>query len=172
MPRAYRWQFDESRYKRALLFGRVSEAKVQTDIILALARFNVQAQVVDAGGAALRGCFFQAMLRAGLDEKTARHVLTLVNKVSTAQVGHSDLSGILAPTGQAFFLEVKQPSWLNPSTGGIIRRAAIPSPEQLNFLDFNAQCGAICGVCWSLEDAIETLGLDNLNAHRLAYHRA
>ncbi len=165
--RPYLWEFDASRYPRAFLFGQVSEEKVQDLIRTSLPLLGVTPQWVDSGGAAMRGKAWSAVMRllAGFGlrgpaaESKARAFLKEIGGVSAADVGRSDLSGVLAPAGRAWFLEVKQPAWLNPKTGGIVRSAGKPTPEQLAFLDARHREGAIVGVVWSLQDAIDVLGL-------------
>jgi hypothetical protein len=166
LDRPYLHTFDAARYPRAFLFGQVSEAQVQADILSAASLMGLHLEVVDAGFAAIRGKFYGAMLRAGIKEPMARLVLKGLTGISAADPGRSDLSGSMAPDGRAVFLEVKAPAWVNPKTGGTVRAAGSPSPEQLAFLDARAREGCIVGVCWSVGDALDALGTERLKAHR------
>ena len=164
--RPYLHVFDASRYPRAFLFGKVPESQVQADVLAATALMGLHLEVVDAGFAAIRGKFYGAMLRAGIKEPMARAVLKGLTGISAADPGRSDLSGSMAPDGRAVYLEMKAPAWINPKTGGTVRPAGVPSPEQLAFLDARAREGCIVGVCWSVGDALDILGVERLKAHR------
>lgn len=164
--RPYLWEWDPLRYGRSYLFGKIREDRVQADIVSALALLGIHASVVDVGGAAMRGKFYGAMVRAGIAECMARAVLKGVSGVSAGEPGHSDLHGVLAPDGRAFFIEVKAPAWINPQTGGTIQRQGEPSEEQLSFLDAKAAAGAIVGVAWNVADALDILGQARIEAHR------
>lgn len=164
MERPYLWQFDPSRYKRAYLFGKVHEAQVQADIRSALGLLGIQVDWIDAGGAAIRGKIMGALRRMGFSEEVVKKVLAAISDVSASTVGHSDLSGVLWP-GVPFFIEVKAPAWLRPTTGGVLRPAGIPSADQLDFLDGKHRDGALVGVAWSVDDALGILG-DAIARHR------
>lgn len=163
-PRTYLWQFDPARYKRAYLFGQVDEKTVQETIRQTLPMLGVDCDWVDAGGAAMRGKMWSALMRAfmgmGLGrvkaEAMAKKVLSDVSGVSAADKGRSDLSGDVGG-GRSWYIEVKAPAWLNPKTGGTIRPAGVPSPEQLSFLDRKHRIGCLVGVAWSVDDALEIL---------------
>lgn len=58
--------------------------------------------------------------------------------------GHADLYGF-RPDGQIFYIEVK-------GTGGRVR------PEQKQFLYSMKQSGALCGVAYSVDDALKIAG--------------
>lgn len=58
--------------------------------------------------------------------------------------GHADLYGF-RPDGQIFYIEVKAP-------GGKVR------PKQKQFLCSMKQSGALCGVAYSVDDALEIAG--------------
>jgi hypothetical protein len=157
--RTYLHEWDEARYRRAFLFGQVAEEKVQEDIRSAFGYLrDVSIDWVDVGGAAIRGKFYGAMRRCGIPEVVAKKVLSLLGGVSAGDKGRSDLSGVLGPSGRAFFIEVKAPAWINPKTGGQLRPAGVPSPEQLAYLDGKAKLGALVGVAWSVEDALKIVG--------------
>jgi len=160
--------FDPTRYKRAYLFGQVPEGHVQRDIIAALALLRIRADWVDSGGAAIRGKVWGAMMRARVAEGLAQAILRNLGGVSAADPGRSDLSGTLAPNGRSWYIEVKAPAWLNPKTEGIIRNAGEPTLEQLDFLIEKHAMGAIVGVAWSVDDALEILGPEAIKAHKAA----
>jgi hypothetical protein len=164
--RSYLWKFNPARYKRAYLFGGVPEERVQADIRSALSYLHVDAAVVDAGFSAIRGKVWGAMKKLRLPEPVAMAIMNALKDVSAAPVGWSDLCGCLAPSGRAFYIEVKAPAKLDPVKGTIITRAGVPTREQLFFLDRMAARGALVGVAWSVEDALEIL------APALAEHKA
>lgn len=89
------------------------------------------------------------MLAAALrpwPEASARAIEILVrNRVSYGlRVGSSDLVGVLAPTGQAVFLELK-------AQGGRI------TPEQAHFLEAMRARGAIAAEVRSIDDAVAAI---------------
>jgi len=59
-------------------------------------------------------------------------------------VGHPDLAGFLTPTGKAFYIECK----VAPNK---------PTVEQLNFIRMANNRGALAGVAYSVEDALNIL---------------
>jgi hypothetical protein len=164
--RAYLWRWDPARYKRAYLFGGVPEERVQADIRSALSYLHIDAAVVDSGFAAIRGKVWGAMKKLRLPESVAMSVMAALKDMAAAPVGWSDLNGCLAPIGRAFYIEVKAPARLDPVKGTIITRAGVPTREQLFFLDRMAARGALVGVAWSIEDALQIL------APGLAEHKA
>lgn len=164
--RPYPWKFDPARYKRAYLFGGVPEERVQADIRSALSYLHVDAAVVDSGFAAVRGKVWGAMKKLRLPEAVAMAIMAALKDISVAPVGWSDLCGCLSPSGRAFYIEVKAPAKLDPTKGTIVTRAGVPTREQLFFLDRMAARGALVGVAWSVEDALQIL------APGLAEHKA
>jgi hypothetical protein len=164
--RQYLWKFDPARYSRAYLWGQVTEKSVVRDIVSYLSGFRIKADVVDSGGAGMRGQIYSAVRRAEIEERRARAVINHLPDMALAPVGFSDLSGVLAPDGRAFYIEVKAPAWKCAKTDKFLRRAGAPSPVQLAFLDYKAGLGAIVGVAWSMRDAMEIIGLDRLEKHK------
>lgn len=70
-----------------------------------------------------------------------RHFSTGVPK------GFSDLFGVRKSDGKAIFIEVKK------SNG-------IASKEQINFINKMRSCGAVAGVCRSIQDALKLIEED------------
>lgn len=169
-------RFDHARYRRAYLFGCVDEARVQKDISEALRDLLISPDWVDSGAKALRGKLWGSLMRLlgsmGVTgpraESMARPVLNSLGGVTAADKGRPDLSGVLAPNGRAWFIEVKAPAHLDPTSGNVLESAGKPSPEQLAFLLEKHRAGAIVGVAWSVEDALEILGIENIKAHKEA----
>ena len=163
--RSYLWQFNPARYKRAFLMGKVTEKHVVKDIRDGMTRFGLNLDFVDAGSAGIRGLLMGALCQAGIDDKQARAVLSNLKNVPAASVGHSDLVGVLAPDGRGIYIEVKRPAWLDPVTMAVMQRPGVPSQVQLEFLDEKALHGAIVGVAWSFDDAMEIIGKERLITH-------
>ena len=151
--------FDAGRYSRLYLFSHVPEEQVQKDVHDALALLGIEAAVIDAGFSAIRGKIYSAMLRCGSSPKTASTALQCLSGIAAAPPGWTDLCGCLPPHGRAFYLEIKAPAWLNPKTGAIVKSAGKPSPAQMDFMNRMAKRGALVGVAWSIEDALEILQL-------------
>lgn len=87
------------------------------------------------------GPMLAAALRPWPDAARAATEVLVRNRVSYGlRVGSSDLVGVLGPTGQAVFLELKAQGRL--------------SPEQAHFLDAMRARGAIAAEVRSLEDAV------------------
>jgi hypothetical protein len=63
--------------------------------------------------------------------------------------GHSDLSGVLSPTGRAYFLEVKRPGWNGPVDERELKQA--------QFLAEQKACGAIAEFVTSVDEALKVL---------------
>lgn len=170
------YRFDPARYPRALLFGGLDEARIQADIAEALRLLRITPDWVDSGAKAMRGKAWGALMRLlgslGIHgpkaEAMARPVLNSLGGVSAADKGRSDLSGVLAPNGRAWFIEVKAPPQLDPATGNILKPAGKPSPEQIAYLLEKHQQGAIVGVAWSVDDALAILGDAAIRAHKEA----
>jgi hypothetical protein len=166
--RPYLHQWDASRYKRAYLFGDVPEAKVQDDIRRALGYFRVEAAVIDAGFSAIRGKVYSALKRLRVADSVIQAVMAALKDIAAAPVGWSDLNGCLAPSGRAFYIECKSPARLDPQRGTIITPAGRPSADQLNFLDRMHARGALVGVAWSVDDALQILA-PALADHKLSF---
>jgi len=157
VPRPYLWRWDASRYKRAYLLGGPDEASVQQDIRRALGYLHVEAFVVDAGAAGIRGKVWGALKRLHIPDGACKIIMAAIENVAPAPPGWPDLCGCLAPSGRAFYIEVKAPARLDPTTGNVARSAGTPSKEQLQFLDRMAARGALVGVAWGVEDALAIL---------------
>lgn len=166
--RPYLHTWDPSRYKRAYLFGGVDEATVQDTIRRALAFHRIEAAVVDAGFSAIRGKIYGAMKRLRLADSVIQAVMAALTGISAAPVGWSDLNGCLAPVGRAFYIEVKAPARLDPQRGTIITPAGKPTADQLGFLDRMHARGALVGVAWSVDDALQILA-PALADHKLSF---
>lgn len=102
---------------------RPLEREVQNGIIAALERRDVYVQRVNAGQFQHEGRY-----------------------IAGAVAGHSDLYGTLAPTGRAWFIEVK-------------RRGEKPTPKQARFLAARAAEGCIAGYADTVAGALALLGL-------------
>lgn len=163
----YLWRWDADRYKRAYLFGGVDEATVQANIRSALGYMHIEAGVVDSGFSAVRGRVFGALKKLRVSEIVVAAIMAAMKDVSAAPVGWSDLNGCLAPSGRAFYIEVKAPAKLDPIKGTIITRAGVPTKDQLFFLDRMHSRGALVGVAWSVEDALAILA-PGLVDHKLS----
>ena len=70
-----------------------------------------------------------------------QNILINIRKVEGLPEGFSDLSGVRVSDGKAVFIEVKTP------TGRV-------SAQQSKFIKSMRACGAIAGICRSVEDAI------------------
>ena len=153
--RAYRWQFDPSRYSDAYLLAHVSEDAVQSAIMDLFAAKRIAAAVVDAGGKKIRGGFIRAAKAAGM-----RNAGALVSQGrGAADAGLSDIVGCL-PGGRALFCEVKAPQWGRIGRGGklrVLRSAGEPTDDQLGFMDRMAEAGALVMVAWSVDDVADAL---------------
>lgn len=166
--RPYLHQWDPSRYKRAYLFAGVPEDQVQMTIRQALQFHRIEAAVVDAGAAAVRGKVWGALMKFRIAEAVAKAIMQAITNVSAAPPGWSDLNGCLAPLGRAFYIEVKAPARLDPQRGTIITRAGVPTADQLNFLDRMHARGALVGVAWSVDDALQILA-PAMADHKLSF---
>jgi len=167
MTHTYLWEWNKARYPRTYLWGGQLEASVQADIVDALKTSRIDVRVVDSGSKGLRGKLAQVCMALGLSAGTATAIMNALRSVGgAADAGYSDLSGALAPNGRAFFIEVKHPARLDPVSGRQLRPAGKPAPEQLDFLDKRAAEGCIVGVAWSINDAFEILGQENVIAHQ------
>lgn len=166
--RPYLHQWDASRYRRAYLFGDVPESRVQDDIRRALGLFRIEAAVIDSGFSAIRGKVYSALKRLRASDGVIEAVMASLKDISAAPVGWSDLNGCLAPSGRAFYIECKAPARLDPQRGTIITRAGLPSDDQLRFLDRMHARGALVGVAWSVDDALQILA-PAMADHKLSF---
>jgi hypothetical protein len=167
--RPYLCKWDKTRYKRALLLGGPSEDEIQTGIVEALNISRVDVEIVDSGSNKLRLAFSRVLHSVGLSPELVSRILGLIRNVApSSEPGRTDLSGVLAPNGRGFFIEVKAPAKLDPTTGNVLRSAGKPKPEQLAYMDKKHAQGAIVGVAWSIDDAFEIIGSSNLLAHQQA----
>ena len=171
--RKYLHKWDSSHYKRAYLWGGPLEASVQADIVDALRTSRIDVEVVDSGSKGLRGKLSRVLAGLHLALPVVQQIMNAIRSTGgAADAGRADLSGCLAPDGKAFYIEVKMPAKLDPTTGKVLRSAGRPAPEQLDFLDKRAMEGAIVGVAWSIDDAFEILGSDRVLAHQRAVRNA
>ena len=166
--RPYLHKWDPSRYRRAYLFGDVPESKVQDDIRRALGLFRIEAAVIDAGFAAIRGKIYGALKRLRVSDAVIQAVMAALKDISSAPVGWSDLSGTLSPVGRSFYIECKSPARLDPQRGTIITPAGKPTEDQLKFLDRMHSRGALVGVAWGVDDALEILA-PAMADHKLSF---
>jgi hypothetical protein len=165
----YLTTWDKTRYKRAFLWGGQSELEVQTEVVDALRISRVDVEVVDAGSNTLRLAFMRVLHACGIPEEKVKMIMSRVRNVGpSSDPGRSDLSGALAPNGRSFYIEMKAPAKIDPVSGKQLRAAGKASPEQLAFLARRYAEGCIVGVAYSVDDAFEILGADNLAAHQAA----
>lgn len=71
-------------------------------------------------------------------------VLINLRRVEGLPDGYSDLSGVRISDGKAVFIEVKTPK-------------GRPSEQQKRFIKRMRECGAVAGICRSIEDALELI---------------
>jgi hypothetical protein len=147
------WQFDRFRYSSLYLMQQVTEAMVQKDILDLLHVFNVDAVAIDAGGRRQRGRMMGAAKKAGVDLSTIQNSKNWYS----IPAGFSDVEATLAPSGRAFYIEVKAPAWVD-GRQRIIRPAGRPTQEQLDFLFSKHLRGACVMIAWSSKDVQEFLG--------------
>ncbi len=147
------WKFDGARYSELYLMQRVTESRVQIDILELLHAYDVDAVPIDAGGRRQRGRMMGAAKAAGID-------LAGVQNVKTGRAipaGFADVEATLAPAGRSVYIEVKAPAWLDGNRK-VIRAAGRPSKEQLEFLFEKQRRGALVMVAWSAKDVEEYVG--------------
>jgi hypothetical protein len=160
------YAFSRAEYTEFYLLSRVTEAQVQGSIIEMLGTWRIDVVAIDAGLRRARGRMIAHALERGQD---VRSVAALSMGVEIP-AGYVDLNGTLAPDGKGFFIEVKAPAWIDPSTKKIIREAGKATEEQLAFLDSKDERGAIAMVAWSVDDVVKIMGnrlqlnLDSLRA--------
>jgi hypothetical protein len=148
------WQFDRALYPDLYLMSRVSEGRVQTDIVDFLQLYKIDAVPIDAGGRRQRGRMMGAARAAGVD-------LAGVQNVKTGRAipaGFADIEATLAPTGRALYIEVKAPAWIYPGTKKLLRSAGRPTNDQLEFLLSKYERGALVMVAWSAADVERWFG--------------
>jgi hypothetical protein len=169
IERPYLWKWDKTRYKRALLLGGPSEAEIQSGIVEALKISRIDVEIVDSGSNKLRLAFGRVLHSVGLPVEMVTRILGLIRNVApSSDPGRTDLSGVLAPDGRGFFIEVKAPAKIDPVSGNVVRTAGKATPDQLTYMDRKHAHGAIVGVAWSIDDAFEIIGSSNLLAHQQA----
>jgi hypothetical protein len=140
-------------FTRHYLMSRVTEQQVQTTIIELLLAYKVDVAAIDAGGKRARGRLMGAARNAGVDLRGVQGVKT----GGAIPAGFADLEATLAPNGQALYIEVKAPPWID-ARGNLVRPAGKPSDEQLAFLMEKHRRGAVVMVAWSSLDVLEHLG--------------
>ena len=148
------WRFERSRYPDLYLMSRVSEGRVQTDIVDFLQLYKIDATLIDAGGRRQRGRMMGAARARGIDLAGVQNVKT----GSAIPAGFADIEATLAPTGRALYIEVKAPAWIYPGTKKILRSAGRPTNDQLEFLLAKFERGALVMVAWSAADVERWFG--------------
>ena len=156
------WSYDGSRYSDHYLMSKVTEARVQADIIEVLELYSVDAVAIDAGGRRQRGRMMGAAKKAGVDLATISNAKTWY----AIPAGFADLEATLAPHGRALYIEVKAPAWID-AKHNILRRAGEASAQQLEFLLAKHRRGALVLVAWSAKD-VEDCVAQNLRVNRRA----
>jgi hypothetical protein len=147
------WKFEGYRYSNLYLMRQVTEAQVQSDILALMPVYDVDLVAIDAGGRRQRGRMMAAAKSAGINLAGIQNAKT----GAAIPSGFSDLEATLAPEGRSLYIEVKAPAWLDADEK-VIRRAGLPSQEQLDFLLEKHRRGAIVLVAWSSKDVEDYLG--------------
>jgi hypothetical protein len=147
------WKFRAEACTRAYLQSQVTEEQVQRDIIQLLELYEFDVAAIDAGGKRARGRMMGAARAAGVELAGVQNVKT----GGAIPPGFADLEATIAPDGQALYIEVKAPAWID-GRGKILRNAGLATPEQLNFLCSKWTRGAIVMVAWSSGEVIDYMG--------------
>lgn len=169
LPFLHRW--DASRYQRAYLLAGLSEDAVQLQVVDYLKGQGFDVRVIDAGGKhirrALKGVLHNALMPFMRDMKAraAKVASILAHLPGAAEEGLPDLQMTLAPSGQAIHLEVKAPGHYDIA-GKQVREPGRLKPEQRAALMKLHNRGAIVGAVWSIQDAIEIIGAERIEANR------
>lgn len=161
----FRWKFESWRYSALYLMERKFEDQVQRDILELLHFYLVDACAIDAGGRRTRGRLMGAAAKSGVD------LGGLQNLKNTGEIpaGFADLHATLAPSGRSLYIEVKAPQWLDTNKRPL-RRAGMPTEDQLHFLESKHRRGALAFVAWSVKDVEGEMG-PLLMANREALRR-
>lgn len=151
MSRRYRRQSNATRHSGLYLLSSGPENEFQKAVLELLVAEGILALVVDVGGKKLRGQAFRSLRAAG----------ALVKGGPLAVLGGlTDIVGPLLWNGRALYLEIKAPAWWTPGCRKewrTVRSAGAPSEEQLAFMDTMHAAGALVGVAWSVDDAIDLI---------------
>ena len=145
--------WDPSRYGVLFLARGYDEDPVQQEIVEGLAVAGITLRPIEAGAKQARAGV-QRILR-GAGQTALAQAAAKIKGASTIEPGHSDLAGNLAPLGRGLYFEVKRPAHI--VRGKTLRRAGVPTTEQLAFLLARHSEGCIVGVVWSLSDVIHLI---------------
>lgn len=145
------WKFEAHRYPSAYLMQRNTEDQVQRSILDLLALYKIDAIAIDAGARRQRGRMMGAWKKSGLELSAVHAGISNVKIWYSMPAGFSDLAGTLAPDGRSLYIEVKAPAQVD-TKGRIVKRAGVPSEDQLAFLLSKHKRGAIVLVAWSSLD--------------------
>jgi len=168
-PFLHRW--DAKRYERSYLLAGPSEEAVQRQIVDHLLREGFDVRVIDAGGKHIRRALksvLNQLLQPFIRDAKARAVAigkVLARLPGSAEQGLPDLQMTLAPTGQSILLEVKAPGHYDIE-GKQVREPGRLKPEQRDTMLRLHNRGAIVGAVWSIQDAIEVIGAERIEANR------
>ena len=145
------WKFERVRYHELYLSSRVTETRVQADILDLLWNYRVDAVAIDAGGRRQRG----RMIAAGKASGLQLDGIAAAKTGGGIPAGFADLEATLAPQGRALYIEVKAPMWIEGKR--TVRFEGKPSSAQLDFLSEKHRRGALVMLAWSADDVEQYL---------------